>query len=1073
MRKFWIMFLAIAPVLMASLHSYLPLSSVEMMELKLSHEGKTLVTLDKGWRLTTKDDQRFAAPDFDDSGWTPVEINTPLTGELNKGKVWYRVDFTLDAPLSSGVVELYMGCISAGDEVYLNGELRGSYGFATVVNGSSTKERRYLVSEEDSKLRVGRNVIAIRVKNGYLHGMHRGIPQIRFFPGEAVFGRLSHRSAGQTAVFRQITEVEAINRFAPGERLFLRPQIGLFGKGENLDGVLRVVLEKDGRQLEKQELSASLKRGHWLFIPPFEFRNPGVGRYHAESLFEAGGKVLWSNRVTLKVEEIPDYFVAVNAELAKAAPTPLSVKIGDCSFGSFGPRDLDAQGKLVDNYKTPEARAGLGAVIGTNPKYPGPVFIHSNVKSPGAAWQHTDFIDNIGGYYDGVIDGWPAGWVRPENAGQLKQISTQETNWTGKTIRFQYEDGAFLDLRFSQLSPAFELSGTCTELRLLENGWGVGGPSLIFGENAGEWRDLGKNIDGLETNYLMLSFKGAQGWEEFDIPYIIVFEKKPSGIRLTDNGLSVRFSTGGCGHIMLMPLYGVTLCPPDSSGADALERCRFWSRALPAMPIAVSRTASIDYASDTLLFRDEFTRKSLTDEWNTPRINLAPVPPSLVLASYGNLNLSFSQAVLDTHYATLCGPFCAMTETDNYVFAIKGLTRLVTEVRSAGKLTDNEDTRNARQELENIVNKDIMPSLESHPWRRLTAHPSGKARSSGLLEPDFTNLMMSFNYLPEELRVRILREVTAEQHNFFDNSLKTAVRLGGKEPSTTLVPVNKAVSNPLSGKAMNIISRHANDNGIDGPCYEGLRLHLAWSLGHYAQQWEFVESRLPELELSYNLVVNSLDWAYSLSWDSYGGLRIGNGLQESTIMHAGLLGYARLLHHLGRPEQSDQAACLALLLVPGMLTCTVPATCDYNRRHRGYLMNHSKSDDIAFIETNAPDRYNEVNERGGFFLWHIYPRNSFNSGIIMTHLPEVLRLFKEYWGDFSDRHFSGGYDGRMFSRDNPMRLDVFCFAVPHPPFPVDELLRLRQRIDFDCWQRLADQRAFLDYNSQISWEKLW
>jgi len=511
MRTFLSLIFVVVPVLLASSHSYLPLSSVEMMELKFTNENKTLVTLDKGWRLAIGDDPRFAAPDFDDSGWTPVQINTPLTGELNKPKVWYRVDFTLDAPVPPGMVELYMGCVSAGDEVYLNGELRGSYGFATIVNGSSSKERRYLVSAADSKLKVGRNVIAIRVKNGYLHGMHSGIPRIRLFPGEAVFGKLSHRSAGKTAVFRQITEVEAINRFATGERLFLRPQIGLFGDGDDLEGVMRVSLEKDGQQLEKQKLSTALKRGHWLLIPPFEFRNPGVGRYHAKSTFEVEGKVLWSNRVALRVEEISDYSVSVDANLAKAAPSPQPVKVGDCSFGSFGPRDIDAQGKLFDNYKTPEARAALGAVVGTNLKYSGPVFIHSNVKSPGNVWNYTDFVDNIGGYYDGLMDGWPAGWVRPENASQLKQIATLETTWTGKTIRFQYVDENYMDLRLSQLSPAFELSGTCSEIRLLENGWGLGGPSTLLGERAGKLQDLGKITDSLEKNYLLLSFRGAKG----------------------------------------------------------------------------------------------------------------------------------------------------------------------------------------------------------------------------------------------------------------------------------------------------------------------------------------------------------------------------------------------------------------------------------------------------------------------------------------------------------------------------------------------------------------------------------
>ena len=1079
MRTFCpLLLLSLTLTLAASEASYAPLSYEEMMEIKLPLERQTLVSLDKGWRLAPSDDLGFAAPDFDDSAWVPVEINKPLSGTLNQPKVWYRVVFTLDRPVTAGTVELDLGCISAGDEAYLNGKLCGSFGFSKVINGSSSRKRRYLISAADAQLKAGKNTLAIRVKNGYLRGMYRGLPRLSLLQGEVVFGKLAHRSNGRTAAFRQIAECEPTNRFDSGERLFVRPQIALVSDQETMDGVLRVGVFRENQRLESQELSVTLRRGHWLVITPLEFRNPGQGRYQVESAFAVQGKVLWSNRSSFTVENIPAYTVPVDAELAKAVPAPLPVKLGTSSFGSFGPRDLGEDGRLFDNYQTPEARAGLGAVLATNPKYPGPVFLHSNVKSPGDSWKFTDFVDAIGGYYDGLIDGWPAGWVRPEKNSQLRQISTVETNWAGKTIRFHYADDTFLDVRFSQLTPAFELSGTCSAFRILENGWGLGGPTALFGERAGQWHDLGKAPSQLETNYLVVSFRNSPGWDEFDIPYLVVFEKKTTAVKLTDNGLSVNFPPNGGGRLMLMPLYGVTLQSPDGPGPEALERCRFWARALPAMPVTVSRTAAIDYATDQLLVRDEFVRQPIQNEWGTQPLHLAPVPPSLVLAAAGKLDLSFSQAVTDTGYATLCGPFCAIQDTDSYVFELRGATRLVTEIRQAGPPTDTEATQNARQELERIVRQELMPLLTTHPWRRLTANPSGKANSSGTLEPDFTYLMLALPYLPEELRTQILHEIVVEQPSFFDNSLMAAVRkrgAKGKNVPPSLVPVNQTVVNPLSGKTMNALARHAKDNGIDCPCYEGLRLHLAWSLGHYARQWEFVASSLPALEQSFNLVVNGLDWSYSLCWDSYGGLRIGNGLQESTIFHAGLVGYARLLHHLGRREQSDQAACLALLLLPGMRTCTASATCDYNRRCRGYLKSHSLSSDIDFLETVAPDRYNEVNERGGFFPWVIHPRSFYSSGIIMTHLPEILRLFKECWGELSDRHFSVSMDGNLMSRTSPVRVDIFCHAVPHPPFAVEELLRLRQAqgTKLDCWQRFADLCAFLEYNSNISWHKLW
>jgi sialate O-acetylesterase len=98
----------------------------------------------------------WAAPEFDDSTWTPVpvpggfaQLGVPDTPAL----VWFRKEITLPDPLPAGRAMLYLGEIERMDTVYINGKSVG--GSAWVEN-----PRVYPVG---AALKPGRNVIAIRV----------------------------------------------------------------------------------------------------------------------------------------------------------------------------------------------------------------------------------------------------------------------------------------------------------------------------------------------------------------------------------------------------------------------------------------------------------------------------------------------------------------------------------------------------------------------------------------------------------------------------------------------------------------------------------------------------------------------------------------------------------------------------------------------------------------------------------------------------------------------------------------------------------------------------------------------
>ena len=102
----------------------------------------------------------WAAPDLDETGWSPV--NVPSLWEQQgydgmDGVAWYRVAVTLTAEESGAPAHLSLGTIDDNDITWINGVEVGR------TNGYSLG-RRYDVKA--SALRPGKNVITVRVSDG-------------------------------------------------------------------------------------------------------------------------------------------------------------------------------------------------------------------------------------------------------------------------------------------------------------------------------------------------------------------------------------------------------------------------------------------------------------------------------------------------------------------------------------------------------------------------------------------------------------------------------------------------------------------------------------------------------------------------------------------------------------------------------------------------------------------------------------------------------------------------------------------------------------------------------------------
>lgn len=129
------------------------------------------------WRFIPGDYPAARLPGFDDSGWSrvlvPIYWETQGYRDLD-GFGWYRRDFTLDAPLEGKRLILLLGRIDDADEVWLNGTRIGKTGEMPEDGGwhlnddAYRKLRAYFIPPK--LLRSDRNVIAVRVYDGFRHG---------------------------------------------------------------------------------------------------------------------------------------------------------------------------------------------------------------------------------------------------------------------------------------------------------------------------------------------------------------------------------------------------------------------------------------------------------------------------------------------------------------------------------------------------------------------------------------------------------------------------------------------------------------------------------------------------------------------------------------------------------------------------------------------------------------------------------------------------------------------------------------------------------------------------------------
>ena len=138
-----------------------------------SEDLRKIVALSGTWRFSIGDDNKWANPSYDDSGWDQISVprNWESEGYLDyNGYAWYRKSFKVyDIPENTAIY-MMLGQIDDADVVYLNGKEIGRSGkFPPDFKTAYDRVRKYIIPAGTLK-ENGENVVCVKVFDSILDG---------------------------------------------------------------------------------------------------------------------------------------------------------------------------------------------------------------------------------------------------------------------------------------------------------------------------------------------------------------------------------------------------------------------------------------------------------------------------------------------------------------------------------------------------------------------------------------------------------------------------------------------------------------------------------------------------------------------------------------------------------------------------------------------------------------------------------------------------------------------------------------------------------------------------------------
>ncbi|MCX7597855.1 MAG: hypothetical protein N2512_03160, partial [Armatimonadetes bacterium] len=190
----------------------------------------------------------------------------------------------------------------------------------------------------------------------------------------------------------------------------------------------------------------------------------------------------------------------------------------------------------------------------------------------------------------------------------------------------------------------------------------------------------------MAASWLLCWSGEAEGPPDFEVPWLVVLQRRPQKVSLGEEGLVLDWPAAG-GWVALMPLYGYLKLPRRPPGylaehglppigpqpwrwehglpRDVAQRCDWWARVVREYPLTVDESFSVNPRNDTITFRYRYTWLSTDDDWRTPHLKFGVLSPVLGLAYLGGtFPMTVKPAPVDAGIFTPFGPTVGAVGTD-------------------------------------------------------------------------------------------------------------------------------------------------------------------------------------------------------------------------------------------------------------------------------------------------------------------------------------------------------------------------------------------------------------------------
>jgi hypothetical protein len=167
---------------------------------------------------------------------------------------------------------------------------------------------------------------------------------------------------------------------------------------------------------------------------------------------------------------------------------------------------------------------------------------------------------------------------------------------------------------------------------------------------------------------------------------LITLQHRPQRIRIDEQGVALQFPEQA-GLVGVMPLLGVDLQEPAQTAdwrnglpPQIVEQAQRANRLLKAIPVQAYESYTLHPTQGTIDLTYRYRFVQIDDDWSTPPLQAAPVPPAVALAAGGGMPLTFSPEPTDLKAPTYLGPNWVVPGSDHVTVQVPGVMELTTHV---------------------------------------------------------------------------------------------------------------------------------------------------------------------------------------------------------------------------------------------------------------------------------------------------------------------------------------------------------------------------------------------------------